>query len=270
MYCGHFMRTFIFSRAKTNFKLGRFEDCLSDCQVFMNQCEVNHLQRHHLLIVRCRCLRASALRSQNMLTSANVTAKTTFQYCLQLLRNARQIAESLAAQSGEKILFFFHITTSAMTTIIYMAIALTATLLLLLLALLLFLLLLLLLPLLLHYYYYHFTITWSLTSIRNTPTLPHPSLGLSIAIGPNIPAGEGMSPTLSYPPHIRTSLRSPTYHNRSTQPDPSVPRIPRRPCVPNPPVPFSGNRSNQVTVQLSLSLPGTPPASGPIFPPLPV
>jgi len=35
-------------------------------------------------------------------------------------------------------------------------------------------------------------------------------------------------------------------------------------------VSFSGNRSNQVTVQLSLSLPGTPPASGPIFPPLPV
>ena len=72
-------------------------------QAFINQCEVNHLQRHHLLIVRCLCLRASALRSQNMLTPANATAKTTFQDCMQLLRKARQIAESLAAQSGEKI-----------------------------------------------------------------------------------------------------------------------------------------------------------------------
>ena len=87
-----------------------------------------------------------------------------------------------------------------------------------------------------YYYYYHFTITWSVTGVPNTPTSPHPPLGLSTAIGPNIPAGEGMSTALSYPPHIRISLRSPTYHNRSTQSDPSVPRIPR-PC-PNPRGPF--------------------------------
>ena len=41
---------------------------------------------------------------------------------------------------------------------------------------------------------------WSLNGVPNTPTLLHPPLGLSAAIGPNISPGEGMSPTLSYPP----------------------------------------------------------------------
>ena len=98
------MRSFIFSRAKINFKLGKFEDCLSDCEAFVHQCEINNLQRHHLLLVRCLCLKASALRSQNLLTSTNASAKSTFQDCLQLLRKARNIAESLATQSGERLL----------------------------------------------------------------------------------------------------------------------------------------------------------------------
>ena len=108
---------------------------------------------------------------------------------------------------------------------------------------------------------------WSLTGVPNTPTLLHPPLGLSAAIGPNISPGEGMSPTLSYPPGQLHDFR-PITIDPSSQIHQSLgspilaPRIRR--------VSLSGNRSNPVTVQLSLSLPGTPFAPIPIFPPLPV
>ena len=46
--------------------------------------------------------------------------------------------------------------------------------------------------------------SWSLTVVPNTPTSPLPPRGLSTAIGPNIPSGEGMPPTSSYPPRIST------------------------------------------------------------------
>ena len=135
LYCGHFMRSFIFSRAKINFKLGKFEDCLSDCEAFVHQCEINNLQRHHLLLVRCLCLKASALRSQNLLTSTNASAKSTFQDCLHFLRKARNIAESLATQSGETTTTTITTTTTVTATIIP---------------------LLLPLLLLLYYYYYYY------------------------------------------------------------------------------------------------------------------
>ena len=61
---------------------------------------------------------------------------------------------------------------------------------------------------------------WSLTGVPNTPTSPHPLLGLSIAIGPTIPSGVGVSPTSSYPPHSSTiSDLSPSIHEvRSISP----------------------------------------------------
>ena len=55
--------------------------------------------------------------------------------------------------------------------------------------------------------------SWSLIGVPNTPTSLHPPLGLSTAIGPNTPPGEGMSPTSSYPSCISTiSDLSPSIH----------------------------------------------------------
>ena len=98
LFCGHFMRAFILSRAKTNYKLGKFTETLSDCNICIKQCEQNFCDDETLL--RCLCLKASALRSQNLLTKDASTAKNVFQESLQLLRSARRVSLKLANLFG--------------------------------------------------------------------------------------------------------------------------------------------------------------------------
>jgi len=103
---------------------------------------------------------------------------------------------------------------------------------------------------------------WSLTGVPNTPASPHPLFGLSIAIGPNIPSGVGVSPTSSYPPLISTiSNPSPSIHEvRSTSPS-DLPSL--RPESAGSPFPAtSPTRSPSSSPYL---FPGLPPLPSPSF-----
>lgn len=98
VYCGFWMRFFICSRARINFKLGNFSETLHDCDTCIQQFKNNHLEDE--LLIRCLCLRASALHTRDILMQDFARVKSVFIECCVLLRKAKDIAQFLAFQSG--------------------------------------------------------------------------------------------------------------------------------------------------------------------------
>lgn len=98
IYCGFWMRFFICSRARINFKLGNVKETLFDCDASIEQFKNNHLEDE--LLVRCLCLKASALHTRDIISPDSGRVKAVFIECCTLLRTAKDIAQFLASQSG--------------------------------------------------------------------------------------------------------------------------------------------------------------------------
>jgi hypothetical protein len=94
---GHWLRSYMFHRAQTNYKLGNLDDALKDCKMCVMQFENNHLE--DLLLVRCMCLQAAVVREAALY---GTPAQSVHAYldALSLIRGACSIADALAAASG--------------------------------------------------------------------------------------------------------------------------------------------------------------------------
>ena len=94
---GHWLRSYLLHRAQSHFKLGHLKEALQDCNTCIVQYSSNHLE--DLGLVRVLCLQASIVREQ-ALYAEKAQCIRAYLDCLDLVRRAGKIAETLAQYSG--------------------------------------------------------------------------------------------------------------------------------------------------------------------------
>ena len=94
---GHWLRAFLFLRARAHLKLGGLSHALKDAQACLAQYDQHGLE--DVQLVRCLCLQASITREMALHASKTVSAEA-FKSTLEMLRKSVRIAEMLAERSG--------------------------------------------------------------------------------------------------------------------------------------------------------------------------